>query len=1838
MFESVLKDLQDAAETGVTVGTANTVGNVTTVGLTLSSTFDKSFTFTLPTLSDTLVEGSESFTVAASNAAASNGASATASGSVITTITDNDTLALSLTGDPTVAEGGAPSYTLAITSGDIPAGSTATVDLSITLPGGLTGAEAADFVKSFLKDLQDAAETGVTVGTANTVGNVTTVGLTLSSTFDKSFTFTLPTLSDTLVEGSESFTVAASNAAASNGASATASGSVITTITDNDTLALSLTGDPTVAEGGAPSYTLAITSGDIPAGSTATVDLSITLPGGLTGAEAADFVKSFLKDLQDAAETGVTVGTANTVGNVTTVGLTLSSTFDKSFTFTLPTLSDTLVEGSESFTVAASNAAASNGASATASGSVITTITDNDTLALSLTGDPTVAEGGAPSYTLAITSGDIPAGSTATVDLSITLPGGLTGAEAADFVESFLKDLQDAAETGVTVGTANTVGNVTTVGLTLSSTFDKSFTFTLPTLSDTLVEGSESFTVAASNAAASNGASATASGSVITTITDNDTLALSLTGDPTVAEGGAPSYTLAITSGDIPAGSTATVDLSITLPGGLTGAEAADFVESFLKDLQDAAETGVTVGTANTVGNVTTVGLTLSSTFDKSFTFTLPTLSDTLVEGSESFTVAASNAAASNGASATASGSVITTITDNDTLALSLTGDPTVAEGGAPSYTLAITSGDIPAGSTATVDLSITLPGGLTGAEAADFVELFLKDLQDAAETGVTVGTANTVGNVTTVGLTLSSTFDKSFTFTLPTLSDTLVEGSESFTVAASNAAASNGASATASGSVITTITDNDTLALSLTGDPTVAEGGAPSYTLAITSGDIPAGSTATVDLSITLPGGLTGAEAADFVESFLKDLQDAAETGVTVGTANTVGNVTTVGLTLSSTFDKSFTFTLPTLSDTLVEGSESFTVAASNAAASNGASATASGSVITTITDNDTLALSLTGDPTVAEGGAPSYTLAITSGDIPAGSTATVDLSITLPGGLTGAEAADFVESFLKDLQDAAETGVTVGTANTVGNVTTVGLTLSSTFDKSFTFTLPTLSDTLVEGSESFTVAASNAAASNGASATASGSVITTITDNDTLALSLTGDPTVAEGGAPSYTLAITSGDIPAGSTATVDLSITLPGGLTGAEAADFVESFLKDLQDAAETGVTVGTANTVGNVTTVGLTLSSTFDKSFTFTLPTLSDTLVEGSESFTVAASNAAASNGASATASGSVITTITDNDTLALSLTGDPTVAEGGAPSYTLAITSGDIPAGSTATVDLSITLPGGLTGAEAADFVESFLKDLQDAAETGVTVGTANTVGNVTTVGLTLSSTFDKSFTFTLPTLNDTLVEGSESFTVAASNAAASNGASATASGSVITTITDNDTATWSLTGSGSVTEGNTASYTVHLSGTLQSGENASILLSLSNVTTAADGSDLATEAQFDTAVQNAVTAYNAGSDPGSLSYDAATNKLTFTSDGTGAMGNLVIGLTAVNDNLLESNEQYSVGLASPGSGTGSPIALDPAHTLVTTTIIDNDPAAGAPITLDVDEAALPAGSNPSLTTEIDNTPSLSFTASGFNLVSFAFSSNLSGLQKDLNGDGTQDIFWVWDSGTQISGYLDAGHTQLADRLTLSAPASIAAGTTGNVTVTETLSSGLKHPTGGGAQVSPLGNVGVVATDTNGDTTTGTVNLTVKDDMPTANPGGGSGTSTFADTNLIINLDLSGSMDTADGPGGTTRLEAAKAAILELLEQYDALGNVKVELVTFSDSATDVSGGFVDIAAAKALILNFGTAGLHQLRRRAEHRVECDRQSRRQHAPWGADRVLLPIRRTTECLQYQWVAE
>ena len=109
-------------------------------------------------------------------------------------------------------------------------------------------------------------------------------------------------------------------------------------------------------------------------------------------------------------------------------------------------------------------------------------------------------------------------------------------------------------------------------------------------------------------------------------------------------------------------------------------------------------------------------------------------------------------------------------------------------------------------------------------------------------------------------------------------------------------------------------------------------------------------------------------------------------------------------------------------------------------------------------------------------------------------------------------------------------------------------------------------------------------------------------------------------------------------------------------------------------------------------------------------------------------------------------------------------------------------------------------------------------------------------------------------------------------------------------------------------------------------------------------------------------------------------------------------------------------------------------------------------------------------------------------------------------------------------------------LDLSAPASIAAGATGNVTVTATLSDHLQHVLGNSAQISSIGNVGVVATDTDGDTTTGTVNINVQDDVPSV---------TAATETKTVYEDLlpGGNPDTPANPAGASTVATGTLAAL-----------------------------------------------------------------------------------------------
>ena len=117
-----------------------------------------------------------------------------------------------------------------------------------------------------------------------------------------------------------------------------------------------------------------------------------------------------------------------------------------------------------------------------------------------------------------------------------------------------------------------------------------------------------------------------------------------------------------------------------------------------------------------------------------------------------------------------------------------------------------------------------------------------------------------------------------------------------------------------------------------------------------------------------------------------------------------------------------------------------------------------------------------------------------------------------------------------------------------------------------------------------------------------------------------------------------------------------------------------------------------------------------------------------------------------------------------------------------------------------------------------------------------------------------------------------------------------------------------------------------------------------------------------------------------------------------------------------------------------------------------------------------------------------------------------------------------------------------------------------------------------------------ATDSLGNSVTGSLVVSIVDDVPKAVASERSVTAVEIDSNLLIVLDVSGSMADASGVPGLSRLDLAKQAISALLDKYDDLGDVKVQLVTFSSSATDQTSVWVDVATAKTLLASLTADG------------------------------------------------
>ncbi|WP_075082765.1 Calx-beta domain-containing protein [Mariniblastus fucicola] len=1438
-------------------------------------------------IDDVLIEGDEDFTVSIFNPTSTTGSDIAVGGSVsvTTTILDNDTATWSLIGDATVGEGSVAQYTLAL-AGTLQFGETATIDLAMS-DVDTTSADYANFV---------AAVNAAVSGRSDLAFDGTTLTYTGDGSPMVDLVVEVGAIDDVLIEGDEDFTVSIFNPTSTTGSDIAVGGSVsvTTTITDNDTATWSLIGDATVGEGASAQYTLAL-AGTLQSGETATIDLAMS-DVDTTSADYANFV---------AAVNAAVSGRSDLAFDGTTLTYTGDGSPMVDLVISLDAIDDVLVEGAEDYEVSINNAGSTTGGSLTITGpnTVTTTIIDNDAVEWSIVGDASVDEGGTSRYTVQL-DGILQAGDNAIVQLDLAD----LETDSADYA-NFVTAVQTAIGSRTDLSFDAATGQLTATG-TGSPTAD--LVIDLAAMDDAFIEGPERYQILLSNPTSTTGAAfgIDLSESLVTT-TINDTVAdggileeavWTLGVDQTVPEGTSGAYSLSL-SGVLQAGEMVSVDLGLA-DIDTVGSDYASF---------DAAMNNAVAAYAGP-GSVAWDGVTFTFTSDGTgamapLSISLGTVNDAFAEGPEDFVIALSNASSPTGVATSidvTQDDAVTTIDDTvgagaDDVTFAIVGDTAVNEGGTAVYTVN-TTGGIGAGEIATVELQIA-DVDTTSADYASF----------NAAVAAAVASYNSSGNPgsvswdgTTLSFTATSDGDvlSGLQIELDATDDAFLEGPEVFDLRLANPGSPSGVTAgidAIENIVVTTINDTDGDGgpaepggeWSLTGGGIVDEGDSASFVIAL-SGNLQAGESTSVELALAD----IETDGGDYAV-----LSTAIADAVTAYNAipSNSGMLAWDGTSLTFTSDgtgpmNDLPFTLDTVDDPIVEGNERFNILLSNPMSTTGLSPTVSGTenlATTTIVDNDTVTWDITGDASVGEGSAARYTFTLT-GTMQAGETAAVELNLAD----VDTDSSDYAD-FIAAVNTAVSARSDLSFDGTMLTYTSDGSPMADLLVE-----LDSIDDATIEGSEDYRVSISNPVSTTGSDVALGGStaVTTTIADNDTATWSISGDSVVSEGATAQYQVAL-AGEVQAGETATIDLSLANVD-TSSADYANFV---------TAISAAVAGRSDLAFDGTTLTFTSSGLPMPALVFDVAATDDTAVEGSEDFVVSISNPGSTTGSDIAVGGSVsvFTTITDNDTATWSIVGDSTVDESGTARYTVAL-AGTLQAAETAMVDLQLT-DVDTTSADYANFVAAVnaaVSSRSDLAFDGTTLVYTGNGNPMVDLIIELAAT------------DDSLVEGAEDYRVSIANPGSGTGSDIAVSSDVVTTtITDNDSATWSIVGDAVVAEGAIASYTISLQETLQTGEVATIVLSLADIDT--DSTDYV---NFVAAVNSAVAGRP------ELTFDGTT--LTFTSDGN-PLADLVVNFSAINDVVVEGPEDFTVSISNPGSTTGSGVNVG-ASTIVTTTITDDD--------------------------------------------------------------------------------------------------------------------------------------------------------------------------------------------------------------------------------------------------------------------------------------------------------------
>ena len=1344
---------------------------------------------------------------------------------------------------------------------------------------------------SFTVTLSEAVQGGLTVTPTYTNGAAASSdytayasALSFSGTKGETKSFKVATKQDAVFEGNETFTVGLSVSNAPSGITSTDTGKG--TINNDDSATLTIN-DASADEGGDMTFT---------------VTLSEKVQGGLT------------------VTPSYTNGTAAS-GDYKANTNALSFSGDKGETkdFRVTTTDDEVLEANETFTVGLSVSDAPSGITSTDTG---TGTINNDDSATVTVNDASASEGDSLTFTVTLSEA-VQGGLTVTPDFS-----GGTAVEGTDYDEntaalsfSGTKGETETFKVATTEDAALESNETFTVGLTVSNapsgvtdTDVGTGTINNDDSAEVTVNDAEAdegdditFTVTLSQAV-QGGLTVTPDFTDVTAVEgtdyDENTSALTFTGtkgetktftvstDEDAILESDETFTVGLTASGAPAGTSVTDtdtgagtidnDDGATVTVNNASASEGNSI-TFTVTLGAAVQGGLTVtpdftdvtAVEGTDYDENTAALSFSGTANETKTFTVSTDEDAILESDETFTVGLTASGAPSGTSVTDTDVGTGTINNDDSANVTVN-NASASEGNSMTFT---------------VTLSAAVQGGLT------------------VTPGYTNGTAsNNDYTKNTSALSFSGTANETKTFTVSTTEDAVLEANETFSVGLTATNAPTGTSVTDTDTGTGTINNDDSAAVTIN-DANADEGDAMTFT---------------VTLSAAVQGGLT------------------VTPGYTNGTAAS-GDYTknTSALSFSGAKGETKTFTVSTTEDAVLEANETFTVGLSASNQPTGTSVTSSDTGTGTINNDDGATVTVN-DTSASEG--ESMTFRVTLG-------AAVQGGLTVTPGYTNGTAAN---------------------GDYTKNVT--GISFSGTKGETKSFTVSTKEDAVLEADETFTVSLSVSNAPLGVtfSDTGTGTIdnddATEVTVNDanadegntmtfTVTLSeavqggLTVTPgytngTAANGDYTKNTSAIsfsgTKGEqktftvstkeddvVESNETFAVGLTVSkAPSGVTSTDTGTgtinnddgatvtvnnasasegdgitFTITLGANVQDGLTVtpGYTNGTAaSTDYTANTSAVSFTGTKGETQTFTVSTTEDGVFEADETFTVSLTVSKSGINATDTGTGTI-----NNDDSAEVTINDDSENEGGDLSFTVSLDN-DVQGG------LTVSLQYGGTALGGTDYT-AHVKPLD------------------------FSGTKGETKSFTVSTIEDEIVEGNESITIALSVSKAPPGVTSTDTGTG--TIEDDDTATVSIGGSSGGAAGKLAlSSTIDVAGA-----------------SAAEGEALTFTVTLDKAVVGGCSVTPVYTNVTAAANDYVENVGEIAFSGT-AGEQKTFTVSTTQDAVVEHDETFEVGVTVSGT------TLDVVAPGGATGTIENDDSAE----VTVDDARADEGDDLTFTVSLDN--------------------------------------------------------------------------------------------------------------------------------------------------------------------------------------------------------------------------------------------------------------------------------